>query len=229
MVRTQPFVVSVADVCYCHFPVDSDTLAQSVPDWLTVETAADSGWLTVIPHTVTGVTAFGINLARPAQAVTVRTYVRGPRDQRGLYFFAVFFAAPIPTAGRAVLGLPVRDGRPRRSTTAGQTRQTLETNGRRILDVQYPTETDAPSRAPADSLAAFLVDRDRFFTEGAFDERLQGDVGHDPWRVASLGADVTESLSAVLDLPEPDGAPLYHYSPGNDLSVAPPSPVWLRR
>lgn len=229
MVRTQPFVVSVADVCYCHFPVDASALARAVPDWLTVETAADSGWLTVIPHTVTGITAFGVDLARPTQAVTVRTYVRGPRDQRGLYFFAVYPGASIPAAARPVLRLPVQRGRPRQSTDGERTHRTLEADGRKLLDVQYTVEPDTPSRPPADSLAGFLVARDRFFTKGAFGERLQGDVGHDPWRVASLDADVTESLTTALGLPEPEGTPLCHYSPGNDLSVAPPSPVWLRR
>jgi uncharacterized protein YqjF (DUF2071 family) len=227
VVGTQPFVVSVADVCFCHRPVDAAALARAVPDWLTVETAAGSAWLTAIPHTVTGVRAFGVDLARPAEAVTVRTYVRGPRDQRGLYFFAVVLDAALAAAVTPVLRLPVRRGRPERSTVDGRTRRTLDMDGRQVLDVSYPAETNEPSPAPADSLAAFLVERDRFFTAGPLGGKLRGDVGHDPWSVAGVDGDVSGSLSAVLGLPEPEGEPLCHYSPGNELSVAPPSPVWL--
>lgn len=227
MVRTQPLVVSVADVCFCHWPVDADAVARSVPDWLTVETAAGSAWLTAIPHTVTGVRAFGVDLARPAQAVTVRTYVRGPRDQRGLYFFAVVLDAALAAAVTPVLRLPVQSGRPERSTVDGRTRQTLEMDGRRVLDVEYPEAAGDPAPAPTDSLAAFLVERDRFFTAGPLGGKLRGNVGHDPWPVAGVEGEVSGSLAATLDLPEPDGEPLCHYSPGNELSVAPPRPVWL--
>jgi uncharacterized protein YqjF (DUF2071 family) len=229
VVRTQPFVVSVADVCYCHWPVEADRLARSVPEWLTVETASGSAWLTAIPHTVNAVAAFGVDLGRPVEALTVRTYVRGPADQRGLYFFAVVAGAGLPAVATPILGLPVRDGRPGRTTVDGETRRTLDMDGRRVLDVRYPTETETPSTAPPDSLASFLVERDRFYTEGPLGGKLRGDVGHDPWQVAAVDATVTGSLSPVLDLPEPVGEPLCHYSPGNELSVAPPTPVWFGR
>lgn len=227
MTVTRPLAVTVADVCFCHWPVEAAALDSAVPDWLTVETAADEAWLTAIAHTVTGVSAFGIDLAGPAEAVTVRTYVRGPSDQRGLYFFAVVPADPLTRAfGDPVLGLPVREGRLGRSADDDGTRRTLDSDGSRVLDVRYTVDGESPTPAPPDSLASFLVERYRYFTTGPLG-RLVGSVGHDPWRVAPVEATVTGTLDSALELPDPVGEPLCHYSPGATLTVAPPRPVWL--
>lgn len=224
---TAPLTVSVEDVCFCHWPVAADALARSVPDWLTVETIDGDAWLTAIPHTVAGISAFDVDLARPADAVTVRTYVRGPDDQRGLYFFAVVPDAPLTAAAAPVLRLPVYEGRLGRSAVAGgQTRRTLDMDGQRVLDVSY-TPDDGPAPAPPDSLTAFLVERHRFFTSGPLGGRLVGNVGHDPWPVAPAAATVTSALPAALNLPTPLGDPIVHYSPGVKLGVQPPGPLWL--
>jgi uncharacterized protein YqjF (DUF2071 family) len=224
----QPFTVTVEDCVFCHWPVDAAALARSVPEWLTVETAAGDAWLTAIPHTVSAVTAFGVDLARPADSVTVRTYVRGPNDQRGLYFFAVVPEGPLSGAASApVLRLPIVRGRlGRPPADDGVQRRTLDIDGQRVLDVQY-TPTEAATPAPPDSLPTFLVERHRYFTDGPLGTRLVGSVGHEPWAVATADASVDGALTEALDLPEPLGDPIVHYSPGNDLSVAPPGPLWL--
>ena len=225
---TRPLTVTVANVCFCHWPVDGDALARTVPDWLTVETAAGDAWLTAIPHTVSAISAFDFELTTPAEAVTVRTYVRGPNDQRGLYFFAVIPEAPLAATGAAsVLGLPTYRGRHARPPADGDgDRRTLDLDGQRVLDVRYSPSDDA-SPAPPDSLAAFLVERHRYFTDGALGSRLEGSVGHDPWPLSRVDADVTSSLASPLGLPAPLDDPLVHYSPGVELGVSPPGPVWL--
>lgn len=229
MTHTQPFVVTVADVCFCHWPVEASALARSVPDWLTVETAAGNAWVTAIPHTITGISAFGIDLARPAEAMTVRTYVRGPDGQRGLYFFAVIPEDRIGAAATPVLSLPVRQGRPTRYApdSEGRSGRTVEMDGQRILDVRYEADAEDTTTTPPDSLASFLVERYRYFTDGPLGGRLVGSVGHDPWRLAPVDATVTGPLPSALGLPDPIGEPLCHYSPGAELSVGPPRPLWL--
>lgn len=224
----QPFTVTVADCVFCHWPVEAAALSRSVPDWLTVETAAGDAWLTAIPHTVDGLSAFGVDLARPADSVTVRTYVRGPNDQRGLYFFAVVPEGPLSGAASApVLGLPVVRGRLGRPPGDGhESRRTLTIDGQRVLDVAYTPAGD-PTPAPPDSLPAFLVERHRYFTNGPLDTRLVGSVGHDPWAISAVDATVSGALTEALGLPDLLGEPIVHYSPGNDLSVAPPGPLWL--
>lgn len=230
MARTQPFVVSVSDVCFCHWPVPARPLGQSVPDWLTVETTSDSAWLTAIPHTVSEVTAFDLELTRPTEVVTVRTYVRDSSGQRGLYFFAVIPSDPITSAAATpVLGLPTIDGSPKRYRDGeeGTTRRTLDIWGQRVLDVMFQHPSEEPTTAPPDSVASFLVERHRYFTDGPLGSRLTGNVGRDPWHISPVETSVSVSLTDALDLPDPLGDPVCHYSPGADLSVAPPRPVWM--
>lgn len=224
----RPLTVTVADVCFCHWPVDADALGRLVPAWLDVETADGDAWVTAIPHTVAGVSSFGLDLSAPAESVTVRTYVRGPDGQRGLYFFAAFTTDPLASAAGPVLRLPYRDGTlARRALDDGRTERTLDVDGRRVLNVQYEPSDGEATVAPADSLPAFLIERYRVFAEGPVGSKLVAGVGHDPWTLGSVEATVDGGLLSALSLPEPVGDPLVHYSPGNELDIAPPGPLWL--
>lgn len=222
-----PLTVSVEDVCFCHWPVDAQALERAIPAWLTVERAADDAWVTAIHHTVAGVAAFGADLTEPAESVTVRTYVRGPDDQRGLYFFAAFTQDRLASAAGPLLRLPYREGRLDCRPDADYERErTLDVDGRRALSVRY-TPGDGATTAPPDSLPAFFVERFRVFGDGPLGSRFVGHVGHDPWELGPVDATVDGELLSVLSLPDPAGEPLVHYSPGNDLGVAPFRPLWL--
>lgn len=226
----QPFTVTVSNVCFCHWPVPADTLTRSVPDWLTVETAAGSAWVTVIHTTITGISAFGVDLSRPAEAVIVRTYVRGPRGQRGLYVFALVPGEPIAaTTATPLLRLPIRQGTPTRDSTGDRTRtkRTLDMGANRVFAFQYDGSTTEPAPAPPDSLAAFLVERHRYFTTGPLGSRGVGNVGHDPWNIAPIDATVSGRLLPTLGLPGPIDEPLCQFSSGLELHVGPPKPLWL--
>ncbi|MDS0281688.1 DUF2071 domain-containing protein [Haloarcula onubensis] len=229
MASRKPLTVRVEDVCFCHWPVDPDELARAIPCWLTVERAADDAWITAIHHTVAGVSAFGVDLGNPAQSVTVRTYVRGPDGQRGLYFFAAFTTDPIASAAGPLLRLDYRDGRVARRDADGdyRTERALDVDGRRALTVRYTPGDEPATTAPPDSLPAFFVERFRVFGEGPLGARVVGHVGHDPWELGPVESAVDGDLLSVLGLPEPVGDPLVHYSPGNELGVAPFRPLWL--
>jgi uncharacterized protein YqjF (DUF2071 family) len=229
MSSRKPLMVRVEDVCFCHWPVDADALQRTLPDWLAIEEAAGEAWVTAIPHTVAGVSSFGVELGDPAESVTVRTYVRGPDGQRGLYFFAAFTADPLAAAAAPLLRLPFRDGRLYRQAGDGDspTVRTLDVDGRRALSVRYTPGDEPATTAPPDSLPSFFVERFRVFTRGPLGTKLVGNVGHDPWRLGPVEATVEGDLLSVLSLPAPVGDPLVHYSPGNELGVAPPRPVWL--
>lgn len=227
MVSVTPLRTAIRDACFCHWPVDPDALARAVPDWLTVESVDGDAWVSAIAHTVERVETFGVSMTRPAPAVNVRTYVRGPSDQRGVYFFALFtddrFTSE--TAAR-LLRLPYRHGRltvDRRDD--GTIQRRLDLAGQPALDVTYTPSGERGTPTPPDSLAGFLVERDRYFASGALGLRLSGSVGHDPWRLAPVDATVYGPLLEILDLPRPLGDPLVHYSRGLDIALAPPTPV----
>ena len=224
---SKPLTVRVADVCFCHWPVDPAAVARTLPDWLSVERAAGDAWITAIHHTVEGVSAFGVDLGNPAQSVTVRTYVQGPDGQRGLYFFAAFTTDPIASAAGPLLRLNYRDGRVARRDGDGEhrTERTLDVDGRRALTVRYTPGDEPATAAPPDSMAAFFVERFRVFGGGPLGTRFVGHVGHDPWELGPVDATVEGDLLSVLELPDPVGDPLVHYSPGNELGVAPFRPL----
>ncbi|MDS0276872.1 DUF2071 domain-containing protein [Halomicroarcula sp. S1AR25-4] len=230
MFSVRPLTVVLADVCFCHWPVDADALSRSIPDWLTVETADGDAWVTAVAHTISGVSSFGVDLTGPVAAVTVRTYVRGPDGHRGVRFLAVYADdALTATVTEPALRLPYREGRLGRQTDDGEyrTRRTLDVDGRRVLDVRYTPGDGETTTAPPDSLAAFLVERHRYFTTGGFGTHLVGSVGHDPWPLGTVDADVSGTLLPTLGLPDPAGSPLVHYSPGTELGLSPPRPLWL--
>lgn len=223
----KPLTVRVADVCFCHWPVDPAAVARTLPDWLSVERAAGDAWITAIHHTVEGVSAFGVDLGNPAQSVTVRTYVQGPDGQRGLYFFGAFTTDPIASAAGPLLRLNYRDGQVSRRDGDGdhRTERTLDVDGRRALTVRYTPDDEPATAAPADSLPAFFVERFRVFGDGPLGTKSVGHVGHDPWELRPVEAAVEGAPLAALSLPEPAGDPLVHYSPGNELGVAPFRPL----
>ena len=229
MSSRKPLTVRVEDVCFCHWPVDSDALGRAVPAWLSVERAAGDAWITAIHHTVAGVSTLGVDLGNPAQSVTVRTYVTGPDGQRGLYFFGAFTTDPIASAAGPLLRLDYRDGRVTRRDADGEyrTERTLDVDGRRALTVRYTPGDEPATTAPPDSLPAFFVERFRVFGDGPLGTSVVGHVGHDPWALGPVEANVEGDPLSALDLPAPVGEPLVHYSPGNELGVAPFRPLWL--
>ncbi|MBV0923174.1 DUF2071 domain-containing protein [Halomicroarcula limicola] len=230
MLSVTPLSATVTDACFCHWPVEADALSRSLPDWLAVETADGDAWVTALAHTVSGVESFGVELVGPAHAVNVRTYVRGPNGQRGVRFLALFTDDAFATAAAApTLRLPYRDGVLTHETSGGEfrSRRTLDVDGRRALDLRYAPSDGEATTAPPDSLASFLVERQRYFTTDPFGTRLVGSVGHDPWPLRTVDADVSGSLLRTLGLPNPAGDPLFHYSPGTEFALAPPRPLWL--
>ncbi|WP_276271627.1 DUF2071 domain-containing protein [Haloarcula litorea] len=225
----RPLDVTVEDACFCHWPVDADALAAAVPDWLTVERFDGTAWVTALAHTVASADTFGVSLTRPAEWVNVRTPVRGPDGQRGVRFLAVYTADEVASAlGGPGLGLPIREGEVTRADEgSGRRRRTLTADGRRVFDVRYTPGDGDPGSAPPDSLARFLVERERYFASDALGTRLVGSVSGDDWPLAPVAADAGAAPLDALSLPPAEGDPVVHYSPGKTLSLAPPVPVWL--
>ena len=225
--RISPLEVALSDVCFCHFPVEPTALTRRLPEWLTVETIDGDAWVSAIPHTVAGVESFGLDLTRPADAVNVRTYVRGPNARRGLYFHALYTEDSFTseTASR-VLRLPYRRGDLDSSRESARTRwRTLETGSECVFDVRYTVDDGDARTAPPDSLAHFLIERDRYFTSGTLGVSLSGSVGRDPWLLKSVDASVAGDLLSNLGLPPATGPPLVHYSSGTTMAVEPPLPL----
>ncbi|WP_336338228.1 DUF2071 domain-containing protein [Haloarcula brevis] len=223
MVALRPLQVTLDDVCFCHWPVARTAVEPAVPDWLTVETADGDAWVSAVAATVDRVETFGIEVAGPAELLTVRTYVRGPTGQRGVRVLALFGDdRRISTAVSELFRVTAGGATPRTLPTADR-RRVLDAGDRRLFECRYTADGE-PVAVPPDSLASFLVDRQRYFTTGRFGTRLVGSIGHDPWRLDRVDATVTGSVFPAVDIPVSGSTPLVHHSPGLRVSIAPPVP-----
>ncbi|GGK62298.1 DUF2071 domain-containing protein [Haloarcula sebkhae] len=223
MVALRPLQVTLDDVCFCHWPVSETAVQATVPDWLTVETADDDAWVSAVAATVDRVETFGIEVAGPSELLTVRTYVRGPTGQRGVCVLGLFGDdRRTATAVSELFRITVGDAVPRTIPTADR-RRVLDAGERRLFECRY-TVSGGPAAIPPDSLASFLVDRQRYFTTGRFGTHLVGSVGHDPWRLDRVDATVTGSVLSLVDISACEAEPLVHHSPGLRVSIAPPVP-----
>jgi len=223
VVALRPLQVTLKDVCFCHWPVSETAVVAAVPDWLTVETADGDAWVSAVAATVDRVETFGVEVAGPSELLTVRTYVRGPTGERGVCVLALFGDdRRTTTAVSELFRVTVGDAVPRSLPTADR-RRVLDTSQRRLFECRYTAEGN-PVAVPPDSLASFLVDRQRYFTTGRFGTRLVGSVGHDPWRLDRVDATVTGSPFPLVDISAHASDPLVHHSPGLRVSIAPPVP-----
>ena len=76
---------------------------------------------------------------------------------------------------------------------------------------------------PADS---FLTARWRLYTLIA-GRLMQARVQHAPWPLQEAGVSaLDQSLLKAAGLPAPRRGPLVHFSPGVEVLVGPPLPVW---
>lgn len=223
MVALRPLQVTLEDVCFCHWPAARTAVQAAVPDWLAVETADGDAWVSTVAATVDRVETFGIEIAGPSELLTVRTYVRGPTGQRGVCVLALFGDdRRTATAVSELFRITVGDATPRTLPTSDR-RRVLDAGDRRLFECRYTAGGD-PVAIPPDSLASFLVDRQRYFTTGRFGTHLVGSVGHDPWRLDRVDATVTGSVLPFVDISAPESDPLVHHSPGLGVSIAPPVP-----
>ncbi|WP_424004082.1 DUF2071 domain-containing protein [Haloarcula salina] len=222
MVALRPLEATLDDVCFCHWPVARERAEAVVPDWLAVETADGDAWVSAIAATVERVDLFGVTVSRPAELLTVRTYVRGPSGQRGVAVLALFCDDPrTRTAVSELFHVAPGDAVPRVLPTS-ERRRVLDAGDRRLFECRYEA-TGEPVALPPDSLASFLVDRQRYFAAGPLGTRLVGSIGHDPWRLDRVDAAVTGAPPAPVELSGENTISLTHHSPGVTLSLAPPA------
>lgn len=224
----EPLTITLEDVCFLHWPVEADRVAGLVPSWLEPDTADGTAWVSALPMVMAKFDAFGLPVREDLGALNVRTYVRAPSGDRGVYFLSVDATdAPAVEAARRLFRLPYHRATVERTSEGGRTRVRVTRRGgeRGTLDVTY--DSSGPTqRASPDTLASFLAERYRYFTEGPLGTRLVGSVGHEPWELRSARATASETgLLAPVGLADADPEPLAHVSSGARLRIGPPKPV----
>ena len=226
----EPLKTELRDVCFLHWPVPESRVDSLVPDWLTVDTADGSAWISALPMRMASLDVLGVPVREAVEAVALRTYVRSASGDRGVYFCSVDATdRPAAETARRLLRSPHFHAEIDRTTDGDRTsvRATRRDGANAAFAVSYEPSGHVQPAGP-DTLASFLAERYRYFTEGPFGTRLVGSVGHDPWQLQSATASVTrDSLLETVGLHATDERPLVHYSDGVSMRIGAPRPLAL--
>lgn len=228
----EPLTITLRDVCFLHWPVPEAQVAELLPDWLTPNTTDGSAWISAIPMEMARFDVFGVPVREGIRAVNLRTYVESPDGNRGVYFLSLDVTDRLAAeTARRLFRLPYYAADIDRSSDGEETtiRSARLDDSGATLDVTYEP-TGATQAASPDTLASFLAERYRYFTEGPLGTRLVGSVGHEPWGLQSAKASVTDAtLVAAVAGREPGDQPLAHYSDGTSMTIGPPRPLSMER
>ncbi|ESP88872.1 YqjF family protein [Candidatus Halobonum tyrrellensis] len=213
---------------FANWPVDPDVVSAHLPDALAVDTYDGDAWLSVVPFTNAAVRPRGVpeSLGVDLPELNLRTYVRVDGEP-SVYFFSLDAQGVASVVGARLLHhLPyfyaridhhrAHDGR-------------VRFESRRLHPGARPAHF-AATYGPAgdrldpddDSLAAFLTERYRFYTETPFGTVRYTDVDHDPWPLYPAEADVeSNTLFRADGFADPAGDPVLYYSPRLDIAASP--------
>lgn len=224
----RPLSVGLSDVCFVHWPVSPTVVASVVPDWVEPDTFDGTAWVSALALTIDRFDVFGLPVRRDIEGVNLRTYVTTPAGNRAVYFLSLDvtdrFAAD---TARTLFALPYHHADIRRRHQGDRTEvlATRQPDSRTRLTVTFEPLGD-PSQPAPDTLASFLVDRDRYVTTGPLGTRLVGSVGHPTWTVQPADATVTDrTLLTEGGIDDVEENPLVHYSPGLEMTIGALEPL----
>lgn len=208
-----------------NWPVDADILDAHLPERLTVDERDGTGWLSVVPFTNVAVRPRGVPswLGVALPEINVRTYVTCDGEP-GVYFFSLDAAGVTSVIGArcfhhlpyyyARISLAPSDGR-----VAFESRRRHPGARPAVYDATYGPDGE-PFSAVDDSLARFLVERYRFYTEAPDGTLRYTTVEHEPWTLYPAVAEIeTNTLLRANGFRPPKSEPIYYYSPGVDVTA----------
>lgn len=209
------------DVGFMHWSVDPAIVEATLPPQLSVDTYDGRAWLGVVPFRMADIRPRGSPVGRSFGELNLRTYVRADGTP-GVYFYNLDADDRLSVAlARGLFQLPYYRASMQVEATGDEVRfrssRTSSDVPAAAFDATY-RPTGKPSTPDPGSLAAFLVERYRFYADGNGDTVYYADIAHDPWPLRSGAAEIrTNGLFTAAGFDRPDGEALVHYSPG--LSV----------
>jgi uncharacterized protein YqjF (DUF2071 family) len=214
-------------MAFLHWPYAVEDIRRLLPADLEVDTYEGTGWVSITPFLMKDF-RLGPLPAVPGLSTfpetNVRTYVRGPDGTDGLWFFSLE-ADSVPTVvgASSLYGVPYQF-----ADMAVEEGQVLRYRSRRRdrPEIGHDIGVRAgPACAAPSERDHWLTGRWRAYSTVA-GRLVKVPVQHQPWSLHDAEVvDLEQSLLSAAGLPEPDGAPLVHYSPGVDVRVGVPQPT----
>lgn len=209
-------------VLFANWPVDPAIVAPHIPTALTVDTYDGRAWLSVVPFTNVDVRPTWVpeGLGFPLPELNLRTYVTH-EGRDGVYFFSLDAQGILGVLGARVFhSLPYYYARI--SMEAGG--NCVYFNSHRHHPGARPVRFEGTygpvgDRLPAesDSLAEFVTERNRYFTESSSGSLRSARVHHEPWPLYDASVRITENtLFEANGFAHPKSEPVHYYSPGVD-------------
>lgn len=208
---------------FLHWRYRPEVIRPLAPRQLELDLFDGSAWVGLTPFLLAGLRPPGVPalpwISRFPE-MNVRTYVRGPDGERGIWFFSLEADRLAAVAGaRVSYGLPYRWAEMRVRDGANE----IEYTSRRHFGSGHAKIRIRPGPAiRANELECFLTARYRLYTKLA--GRLAfAQVDHAPWPLQS--AAVVQLEQDVIEhsgVPAPVGGPLAHFSPGIDVRIGRP-------
>ena len=212
------------NLTFLHWRYQPEIIRPMLPRKLELDTFDGAAWVGLTPFIVTRTRPPGLPSlpwVSTFPEMNVRTYVRGPDGERGIWFFSLEadrLGAVI--AARLGYGLPYRWAR----MSVRRDRERIEYNSRRhyregrasiAVRIEAPIQPNEQER--------FLTARFRLYT------RLAGrlafaQVEHPPWPLtAAIALRLEQNVIEHSGLPAPTGNPLVHFSPGVHTRIGRPT------
>ncbi|HEY4465810.1 MAG TPA: DUF2071 domain-containing protein [Streptosporangiaceae bacterium] len=213
---------------FLHWPFDPAVVQGLLPAGLHADTWDGAAWVGLVPFFMRVATPGGWRVPWVSNfcETNVRTYVRDEQGRAGIWFLSLDAArlGAVVTA-RASYRLPYFWSSMR-----------LVSRGPEVGYLsrrRWPGPRWAASRVRVTVGEPFspagLAERDHFLTARwilfsvAGGRRSFARACHQPWPLYRARADlVDDRLIAAAGLPEPEGEPLVHYSPGVDVAIGRP-------
>ena len=212
---------------FANWPVDPDVVSAHLPDALTVDTYDGDAWLSVVPFTNAAVRPRGVPefAGVDLPELNLRTYVTVD-GVPSVYFFSLDAQGVLSVVGARLLHhLPYFYARIDHRRDGDRVRfesRRLHPGARPARFAATYCPTGDRLDAGPDSLAAFLTERYRFYTETPFATVRYTDVEHDPWPLYPAEAAVEENTLFRADgFADPADDPVLYYSPRLDIAASP--------
>ncbi len=214
------------DLLFLHRPVPIDVLRPLVPSRLAIDTFDNQAWATLIPFAISGHRPYGTPeaLGMSFLETNLRTYVRGPGGEPGIFFFSLEASSWLAVAGaRAAYALPYFPARMEcHKGDDGATvryRTVRRLGGSAALETTWRIGSPVGPAAPG-TLDEFLVERYVLFAPRR-GRLLRARVRHHRYPLCGAAVEsLRESLFARAGLPPlASPPPLVHFSPGVDVDI----------
>ena len=204
------------NLTFLHWSFDPAAIRPLIPRRFELDIFDGKAWVGLVPFFISASRFTGIPWTIDFPETNVRTYVRAPDGNTGVWFFSLD-AASLP----AVIGARIGFGLPYELAS-----MTFQRSGSRISywSKRIRSKTPATCDVTVDvgealpeteigPLEVFLINRYRLYSRIA-----TGEVDHEPYPLSSVK--LVECRQTLFDLPgQPD---CVHFSPGVDVRIGRP-------